>query len=423
MTYVQGGQKEPASTVVKDDRKLPDDKALIGLIGRFFSESRSYHDELKKVQDKGEKYYQGEQTDRSMIKKNFSNAVENKIFENIEAIVPMVTSRPAEFVALPGDENEVAEQDADMIQKALSAHLRNLKWIQLLEIAVRRALIVRYGVFKIFWNKDKGLNGDVDISLPNPKDIFIPKFGMKIYDVPFIIENLSMTYEQMIVWFGQEKADLALKQFTSNEEDAKFEMKKVRIINEVWTNEWHAYKIGTVILKSELNPYYNFNETDQNFLEEPCKPYVFLSPYRMGNTIIGDTSSMEQSIPIQDIINSTLRIIFNHTKKMGNGTWMVDSTVMSEEEARNKLSNAAGLVVWGKNVADSAKMRRDAPIPLPRGFDNVLAQAERTMDNLWGTHSVTRGEQLPTRETLGAKQQQQQSDISRQGLLVREIEQ
>src|SRR3990167_5070463 len=394
--------------------KLPAEADIITLSNGFFAESRDYGSELKKVSEINEKYYLGDQTDRTKIKTNFSNAVENKIFEAVETIVPIVTSKMAEFLALPAEENEVSEKISDIIQKALSAHFRNLQMSKKMEIQVRRAIIHRFSVFKIFWNPSRGGDGEIDVSLPLPSKIRIPKFGMSVVELPFLIEDLSMTYEDMVDSFGKDKADLAIQQWSkgSDDQELKIEMKKVRVVNEIWTNTWHAYRIGNVILKSELNPYWN-TETTNNFLEEPSKPYVFLSPYRFKDTIVGDTSAIEQSIPPQDIINVCLRTMFNHTKKMGNGTWLIDSTVMSEEEARNKISNAAGLIVYGRGAADQSKVRRDSPPALPNNFHELLVQAERIMDNIWGTHSTTRGERGES-DTLGAKQLQKVADIGRQ---------
>lgn len=402
---------------------VPNDTDIITLSNGFFSESKTYHDELKSLGEINQKYYEGNQTDRTKIKTNFSNAVENKIFEAVETIVPIVTSKLAEFLALPAEENEVSEKVSDVIQKALSAHFRNLQMPKKMEIQVRRALIYRFSVFKIFWNKSRGVDGEIDISLPLPGKIRIPKFGMSVVELPFLIEDLSMTYEDMVDSFGKEKADEAIKQYSGDDNGLfQMEVKKVRIVNEIWTNHWHAYRIGNVILKSEKNPNWNFDESTNNFLEEPSKPYVFLSPYRFKDTVIGDTSQIEQSIPVQDIINVCLRTMFNHTKKMGNGTWLIDSAVMTEEEARNKISNAAGLIIFGRGVADSSKVRRDSPPALPNNFHELLIQAERVMDNIWGTHSTTRGERGES-DTLGAKQLQKVADIGRQDLLVREIEQ
>jgi hypothetical protein len=128
-----------------------------------------------------------------------------------------------------------------------------------------------------------------------------------------------------------------------------------------------------------------------------------------------------QSRPIQDIINVTNRLIINNATKTGNQQWLVDSECMTEEEARTKITNAPGLVVWGSGVANQNKLRRDAPPPLPNYIAELKVMAERAFDNIFGTHSTTRGERGEP-ETLGGRVLLKQSDYGRIDLLVREYE-
>ena len=90
-------------------------------------DSQTYHDHLLSYQKTSEAYYVGNQTERDSIQNNNSNTVENRIFEAVETIVPIVTSRPHQFVVLPGSENETSVQRSNLLQKVLSRKYETLE--------------------------------------------------------------------------------------------------------------------------------------------------------------------------------------------------------------------------------------------------------------------------------------------------------
>jgi len=79
------------------------------------------------------------------------------------------------------------------------------------------------------------------------------------------------------------------------------------------------------------------------------------------------------------------------------------------------------LIVFGAGVANQNKIRRDAPPPLPNYIPDLKIMKERAFDNIFGTHSTTRGERGEP-ETLGGRMLLKQSDYGRIDLLVREYE-
>src|SRR3990167_5871955 len=95
-------QNEPVTEInpqystepLKDDLDiLPSDSDLVTKINNWLAESRNYHNELLEAQKKGEDYYKGKQTKKDRVPAHLSNFVQNRIFESVETIVPIVTSR------------------------------------------------------------------------------------------------------------------------------------------------------------------------------------------------------------------------------------------------------------------------------------------------------------------------------------------
>ena len=181
------------------------------------------------------------------------------------------------------------------------------------------------------------------------------------------------------------------------------------------------WKSGSMIIKKLKNPHYDFENKDKNHFTHPKIPYIIASAFRLGNEPVGETDLIQQTIPIQDEINVASRLILNNATKTGNTQWFIDNSVMSEEEANTKITNSPGLIVYGSGVANQNLIRRDAPPPLPAYIENLKISGERAFDNIFGTHSTTRGERQ-AEETLGGRLLLKQADIGRIDLLVREYE-
>lgn len=395
---------------------LPDDQSLVTLISSWETESASYHDELKKEQDFCEQYYLGNQTKRDRIPAYLSNHVTNRIFEAVETAIPIVTSKSPEFDVKPNTNSEEDVLLAEDIQNILAEEFDKLDVKEKLEVAARHMLMFRFGVLKPFYNEEiKG----VDVRYIRPQLIYIPKYGQTVHELPYIMEKQNYTYQDLIDYFGEE---VKTKLISSTDEKEGGEPKKLYQVWEVHTNDWTAWKSGGNILKSEKNSYFDWsNSGEKNFFEYAQKPYIFLSTFNYSKGLVSSPSIVYQSIPVQDAINTVIRKVIDHVVKMGNGAWMIDKEVMTFEEAKEKINNAAGIIIYGNGAARQDMVRRDAPVPLPGHFFSMLQSLNSQFDNLWGLHSTTRGERQQ-QETATGRQLLKQADIGRMDMFVRTLE-
>ena len=407
------------------------DDELLALANQWMKESGEFHDSLKKIQDKNEKYYLGDQTDRDQIPSHKCNAVSNRIFMGVETIVPVMTSNTAQFVVNPAQETEPSQQMADSLQEVLKGQYDARKVKKVLEQAARHMIIYRFGVIKAFWDE---YIDDWNLKAVRPQRIWIPKYGATEDEVPFIIEKIDMTVSEIGEYFGDKMKDEVKNQMTKTE-DGGYEAAVT--VWEIWTNDFVFWKYGSLILKKQKNPYFDWTgrkkgETDEmgnavvedvyyNHFRRPRKPYIFLSPFRLGKSIVGETSLIEQAVSLQDVVNTLMRQIVNNAKKMGNGAWFVDAGVMEEEKAKNAITNKEGIIIYGTGAANPNLLRREQAAPLPNYIANAQLSAEMAFDNIFGTHSTTRGER-GNPETLGGRIMLKQGDVSRIDLLVREID-
>src|SRR3990167_1527052 len=117
-----------------------DKETLLHTFESWLKESQTYHDYLLAYQKISYEYYIGNQTERDFVVNGNTNTVENRIFEAVETITPIVTQKPHQFQVLPGSENEKAMQRANNLQKVLSRKYETLEMQRKLEQVTRHLM-------------------------------------------------------------------------------------------------------------------------------------------------------------------------------------------------------------------------------------------------------------------------------------------
>src|SRR3990172_5772394 len=169
----------------------------------WIDESESYYNTFKGDIEKNLLYYKGIQTDVDKIYGNVSKAVENRMWMASEHTISMATSRIPEIVTRSLDESEMSQQEAYETQEVLNYQMERLDMRAKSERFVRDMIVKRYGVFKVFWNKE---TDDVDCEWRDARRIRVPKFGVDLQSARYIIEELEMSYEGIVDYFGEEVA-------------------------------------------------------------------------------------------------------------------------------------------------------------------------------------------------------------------------
>lgn len=392
-------------------------------------ESRSYHDALDKARELTHQYYVGEQTSKGRVPAYNSNIVENRVFESIETIVPIVTANAHSFLVLPASDNEKSVDKANKLGKVLDRKYQTLEMQRKLEEVTRDILLKRFGVMKWVWDE---VLDDVDIKVIDPKNIFIPKLKVPANDLYYKIELQEYTKAEMLEYFPKIKIDEFMPSSTPETREPQRFGKSYKVY-EVWTNEMVAWFCNDQMLEKKPNPYWDFEGTEKtkrepgkkrstkelvykNHLDRPTDPYVFFSTFNPGGDPVADISLVEVAIPLADAINVEKRKIIDNLRRLGNGQVYVDDDAMSQELADN-ITDEVGLIIRGQGVASQNKVRREPGVPLPSGHFEDLLHSENTFDNLMGVHAVTRG--ASGQKTLGQDIISRQQDYTRVDLLTR----
>lgn len=429
-----------SESAIKSNSKFTEntsDEDLCSIVDSWVRESRTYHDEMLSKQNEMVEYYKGNQTDLAEIPAFNSNSVYNRIYEATETIVPVVTGSAHQFLAVPGEENELSMKRALKVQKVLSRKYEDLEIVRHLENTTRDIILKRFGVLKPFWNV---FTDDVDVKTVDPRLILIPKLRMDANDVnfPYIIELQEYTKEEVEEFFpdtkvedlvvGQTMAEFNSPSVTGNQ--------NIYQVLECWTPEYVVWKQREKILKRMPNPYFDFEGIEEeetitkpngkvvkkkykrlfNHLDRPAIPYIFLNPFTTGDAPVAEASLAEICKPIQDDINTQKRQIINNLIRMGNGQIFADAEALSEEQ-KDAITSEPGLIIMGKNLASENRIRREPGTPLPAAHFSNLQESIVAFDNVFGTHGALRG--ASTDSTLGGQILNRQQDLSRVEQLTR----
>lgn len=412
---------------------------LVTIFSQWKEESTTYHDELLRHQKISEQYYIGNQTDKEFVAPYNSDTVENRVFESVETMTPIATANAHQFVAVPGNDNEVSMKKAENVQKVLGTKYDDLGIQEKLETITRKIMLYRFGVLKWVWSE---VHDDVDVLEIDPRLILIPKVKIDPNrpEFPYVIEKQEYAYDEMEEYFPKAKLDELSEYGETGTGKSSTDYPKLRrtyVVYEVTTNEMKAWFSSGKILDKRENPYWDFKGNDvktrdplpggarykvrtkkvfRNHLDRPTKEYVFFTTFRVADEPIGSVSLAEIGIPIQDAINVQKRRIIDNLRSMGNGQIIMDSDTMSEEEAGN-ITDEPGLTIRGEGAASQGKVKREPGVPLPNGHFENLSHSEQVFDNLMGTHSATRG--VANSKTLGQDILSRQQDFSRIDLITR----
>jgi hypothetical protein len=393
------------------------DEDLLLAIEKAQNESREIKIKIDKIGAKNRVYWEvGASKDVSRSHPKKPKVIVNRIFTDVETMVPILTSETPEAEILYVDDNDLKLR----LVKAL-----DIAWDveQKMELKVQKMcrswFIYRLGILKYRWSLEKGFVTE---------NVVVSKMGFdkratSLDDSEFCWEEMEGSVEELIKKFP--KKEKAIKQELGIDQTNKGLKSKVKYL-EFWGGhaDWVCWKLGKVILDKMQNPNYDFDNPEQNLFEEPKFPYLLLSVLNIGNdsSVYDSTSLIEEAIPLQDTINKLEEQIYDLNE--GNKrVWVAAGRFISEKKAQDIVNETGDLLVYldraesaGDGLGQVQAGKPDAAM-----YDN-LSHLLGEIDNIMGVHSTTRGERAQ-QETATGRQLLLGSDYGRLDMVVRNIEQ
>jgi len=396
------------------------DEELLKLSTKWKENWDEVEGEIKKRRDDVENYYLGKHRVESEDEER--PLVDNLIFEAIETFLPLATKKNPDPIVVC-DETPQGKEFAEKITKKLIDLSDRLRFKLRIKRVVRFWALYFLGVIKIAWSEKEN---EMVLDVLRPQKLILDADACINDDMKYTGEFIGEYKEDTI---KELKAKFPEKKKFFDELADKMTGTKLTYI-EWWTNEYvfWTYKKEEVLGKVK-NPHWNYayntpsvdemgNETEQeiqpfNHFKYSQMPYVFLSVFNLNKHPYDETSLIEQSLPLQDLINKRQHQINTNVDEMNNG-WIINGGVKDKNEATelvNTLRDGGAAFIPDGN-ADSVV--KTSGHPLSSDVFNHLNDARNELRNIFGVRGSTpQGTQ--NEKTLGGKVIIKDQDISRTG--------
>ncbi len=414
---------------------IPDEE-LSALIDKKIEFAKKDYDDLDRIRTENENYWLGKQIDRRKLRDFQSRIVENVVFQSIETIIPIITSKPPEPVIQKAQDTPESGELAKQVQKVILSMYDKSKVKGKFQMIARHLLLYRIGILKYRYDTE---TDEIVTESVRPQNIIVDKFG------DFVAEYLEESISDILEKFP-EKIDEIVKIFNLKAKkdkkgnydpttlDNKALATKVKYI-EFWTDEYVCWKYKGLILKKLKNPNFDYKGVEKavmdekgeqintelyfyNFFERPKKPYIFYNCFNLGKTIWDDVTLVEQILPLQDAVNKRQRQIDDNSSD--NGVLIGSGDYVTKEEL-SKYTGDPQDKLWVEHGNPNEAISRLAAKQMPNFISDYLQQIHTAVDNVAGVHSTTRGERQG-RETMGGRQLLKEADFGRIDLIVRGLE-
>jgi hypothetical protein len=310
------------------------DEELVKKIDDRIAEAKKVKDKLDDKAKKNEKYWKGDQLDKSRIPGPRAKIVDNRIFMSLETIIPLLTQNVPEPEIQNCKDNEVYQRISEILK--IEYEIRHSMPSKLREFC-RNWAIGYIGVLKYRWDKQYGFVTEV---VPWRKVGFDP-ISTNLKDCDFTYELMEDTLENLISRFPNAEKKII-------EKYGKEKLgSKARYV-EFWgdNGKWVCWKMEKIILGKMKNPNFDYTpeklievddygreteiEVSNNIFSKPKFPYIIGKYFSFNNNIYDEASVVEQAIPVQDAVNKRKNQISDHCD-MNKRVFVMSSTAMSEE--------------------------------------------------------------------------------------------
>lgn len=419
-----------------------DDFALNMILDTRISESKSVYEKMQ-LDDRRKKnrdYWLGDQVKDP----DGLPYIDNVIWQDTEHRIGLAVGRMPDMLIVPGSRDLKARERAQILERALDMDFSTKQKKRLMKNGLRHNHIYYIGILKGSWNPNKGMFGDYEFNLVDPRKVLIshtgtiPEEGFTSDNCDLITEIIEEPVAVVMAKFPHKRSELMQMLQTADPSRLATTMK----YQEIWYTyhdksgqilEGVCWRYNHVILRNIRNPYFDFKgyqkiiydqngvpatnqfgqiQTQQvfrNFFDRPRKPYMFFSYQNLGDTPIDNTTAIEQAIPLQRNLNKTGKQIREITDGVTN-KYAANNT-MSQDQFRNMTADPKQ-GIWADTQEDIRGVITSFQNPgPPASLFNDMVQTRQQIDAKFNTHGTTRGETQAAESGISKQ-------ISREGDLV-----
>jgi hypothetical protein len=361
-----------------------------------------------------------------------------RIFVSTESINSNVNARVPQLEVMPAQDSPMSIELAKDMQKAGQGYVETYDVLDLFRLMSRNLQIKRAGFLKLRWDPNKGQFGEIVTEFVQPEKVVVDK-DAQMGEVPRFFAQLidGHTVEELIDMMPDARNKL-LEAVGATRQDKqgnvvayKTQLGKKLNIYEIWFRytENGTRQMGVCWVDEKLsrvfdqikNPNWIYKARKGvigNLLDEPMPPFIPINYLNDGSSYYDQTTLIEQAAALQKILDRRGFQIMENADQAGGG--LVFNTNMISKADMIKLVGSPDERIGVKGDVNRA-VARVAPPPLPNYVIEDKVDARNELDNVFGTHNVTRGEKS-NNPTLGQDNLQQQGDLTRMDEVSRAVE-
>lgn len=357
---------------------------------------------LKSVREKNNKDYLAKYIDDQLVDDRYQEVyVDNRQFTSVRAIVPFLTSRVTGCEIVPADATDLAIHFAHDFEEVLQRHADRQQARPKIRLAVQDLLRgERIGVLK--WRYDAAKNTLVLEHIP-AEAITMGKRSQYLEEPDFLSHTQKRTVGDLIRQFPDKK-DKILELF-SVDRGVPSQLEQEKEIREEWiwaeVNDKLELLVGwshnDFVFGKMTDP--NWDEGGNNITDAPMMPFVFFNFLNDGKGWIDETSFMEQAKWLQSNYNKRGQLIAENAKYGGTGVPIFAKGAISQKDvSKIRFSPIQRVLLDTADVSKAFTTWQSQE--LPRFIVEDKYDDRNSIDNIWGTPNVFRGEQSKN-NTLG----------------------
>lgn len=400
-----------------------DDALLIATLDEALRESleQRKNNNIDDRSKEANNFWKGQHVNEQALDKRYQMAhVDNVIYQDLENRIMLAAGRTPDIIFTPPDRSQKSMEASQSLQSVIRERIDSNTIKRLLKDGLRNMHTDFIAVIKPRWDVHRS---DFSFELLLSENVYfakgskVPHDGFTIDGTPIVLQWVDEPLKVVMAKFPAAAQQLLSKLAMANRDKNKLPS-HVRYLEAHFT--WYsdngepiegvAWKFQDLILDKMREPYYDW-DGDKNFFDMPHKPYILFSYQNRGRDVYETTTTVEQAIPVNRIVNKRLRQV----------TELADRAVpklafkgglITAEMARNISSSPKEAIMLTTEVDDIRKEMAVIPAqPANRLlYEDLLANRGR-IDSLFATHGTTRGENRG--EESGISKQ-----ISREGDLV-----
>ncbi len=424
-----------------------EDADLVSVINDKISESKKHNQKIKLDERRqlNRDFWRGNQLDMTKLDLRYQVPyIDNLIYDDLETRITLAAGRMPDIITTPPREDDDAIQAAKDIEDYLQYRLTSSMMKRLIKDGLRNYHLDFSAVIKVRWDKNKGEHGDYVFELVRANRIgfdhtaTIPHDGFTAENCDLIYEWIEAPLAVVFSTFPQAKEKLMAQLGGSQSMNAKRMASKIRY-KECWFR-WYSDSgemlqgktclYNNTVLHKEKNPYwdwdggteikandegeYESNKVFKNYFDQPRMPYILLTYQNLGESIIDDTTPVEQAIPLQKISNKRGAQITELADRVAP-RYSFNGSVMTKEEARRVDPKDPSESIWLDAAGQDADIRKgmmvtqSAPPPPILYQDQVGLRAR--IDSKFSTNATTKGE-VSSNESGISKQITREGDLT-----------